>query len=366
MLRTLGRNQGYVIFLAMHVVAIIAMHGVLPFDLAMPCEVFGRVRLPALHDAYQIRVCGEARDIKAGAFDLRVQWDLAHVAGAHTVILPGIANPTMPIAQGVIDAVRAAAARGARIASICTGAFVLAATGLLDGQRATTHWLAAAELAARYPAIDVDPDVLFVDNGRLLTSAGAAAGLDLCLHMVRRDHGAAVAANAARVAVMPLERDGGQAQFILHQPPSSGASLQAVLHWMEQNLHRPLALEDIAQHAAMSTRTLSRRFREQAGTTPLQWVLNARVRRAQQLQETTTLSVERVATEVGFASATTFRDRFVRLVAASPTAYRRMFGGRGPERAHSGPAPPAPRGRIGNLTGSRSRGRRATSGGRPA
>jgi transcriptional regulator GlxA family with amidase domain len=312
----------------MYVVAIIAMHGVVPFDLATPCEVLGRVRVPGIHDAYQIRVCGEALSVKAGAFDIRVQWDLRHLAGAHTVIVPGVANPTMPIADEVLSALRAAAADGARIASICTGAFVLAAAGLLDGLRATTHWLAAPELACRYPAVRVDPNVLFVDNGQILTSAGAAAGLDLCLHLVRRDYGAAVAANAARLSVMPLEREGGQAQFIMHEPPASGATLGPLLRWLEQHLHCPLALEEIARQAAMSTRTLNRRFREQTGTTPLQWVLAARIRRAQQLLETTALSIEQVASAVGFESAMTFRDRFRRLVGTNPQAYRRSFGHR--------------------------------------
>jgi len=302
------------------------MHGVVPFDLSTPCEVFGRVRVPGIQDAYQIRVCGEAKTVKAGAFDLRVQWDLSHLAGAHTVIVPGLANPTMPIADEVIYALQAAAADGARIASICTGAFVLAATGLLDGLRATTHWLAAPELARRYPAIKVDPNVLFVDNGQILTSAGAAAGLDLCLHMVRCDYGNAVAANTARLSVMPLEREGGQAQFIVYEPPTSETTLEPLLRWLEQNLHTPLTLEAIAVEAGMSTRTLNRRFREQSGTTPLQWLLAARIRRAQQLLETTALSIEEVATTVGFASTTTFREHFNRLIDTNPQAYRRNFG----------------------------------------
>ena len=191
----------------------------------------------------------------------------------------------MPIPRDVIAAVREAARSGARVASICTGAFVLAATGLLDGLRATTHWAAVPILAERYPAVTVDPGVLFVDNGQILTSAGAAAGLDLCLHMVRRDYGPAAAAHAARLAVMPLERDGGQAQFIVHQPPASAAGLQPLLHWLTKNLHRELSMEEVARQAAMSPRTLSRQFRQQVGTTLLQWVLAARVRRAQELLE---------------------------------------------------------------------------------
>ena len=311
----------------MHVVAVIAMHGVLPFELAMPCEVFGRVSVPGLREPYSVRVCGETSDIRGGAFDVRVPWDLSHVAGARTVVLPGIADSTMPVSGEVIAAVRNAAGQGARIASICSGAFVLAATGLLDGLRATTHWRAARALADRFPAVSVDPDVLYVDNGQILTSAGATAGLDLCLHMVRRDYGAAVAADAARLAVMPLERSGGQAQFIVHEPPSSSATLTPLLHWLAGNLGCRLSLEEIARQAGMSTRTLIRRFRSQTGTTPLQWTLNARVRRAQELLETTALSVEQIAAQVGFESAVALRDRFAKMLGVSPTAYRRAMGG---------------------------------------
>jgi transcriptional regulator GlxA family with amidase domain len=225
-------------------------------------------------------------------------------------------------------ALRNAAARGARIASICGGAFILAATGLLDSLRATTHWVAASELARRYPNVEVDANVLFVDNGQFLTSAGAAAGLDLCLYMIRQDHGSAVAADAARISVMPLERDGGQAQFIAHEPPTpDGITLEPVLRWMEENAQRELRLEDIAAQAMMSTRTLSRRFREQTGTTPLQWLNRARLRKAQCLLETTGHSVEWIASHVGFGSSTTFRDQFKHLVGISPQAYRRAFRG---------------------------------------
>ncbi len=310
----------------MHVVAVVAYHGVLPFDLATPCEVFGRVTVPGVPEPYAIRVCGEARTIKAGAVDLCVPYRLADVAGAQTVILPGIADPAMSIPGDVLAVVRDAARGGARIASICTGAFVLAATGLLDGLRATTHWRATDLLAARHPAISVDANVLYVDNGQVLTSAGAAAGLDLCLHMVRRDYGPAAAALAARLAVMPLERDGGQAQFIVHQTPSSAASLEPLLRWLGQNLHRALGIEAIARRAAMTPRTLSRHFRQQVGTTLLQWLLAARVRRAQLLLETTDLSVEQVAIQSGFGSAVTLRNRFARSVGTTPTAYRRALG----------------------------------------
>jgi transcriptional regulator GlxA family with amidase domain len=311
----------------MHVVAVVALEGVVPFDLSTPCEVFGRARLADGRAAYEVRVCGVGERIDAGAFELRVRWGLGELARADTVVVPGVTDSALPVPEVVVEALRAAAARGARIASICSGAFVLAATGLLDGLRATTHWLAARALAERHPKVEVDADVLYVDNGQVLTSAGAAAGLDLCLHMVRCDHGAAVAAEAARISVMPLAREGGQAQFIVHaSPQSSDASLEPLRGWIHANLHEPLALDVVARRAAMSTRTLSRRFREQTGTTPAQWILRSRIRRSQELLETTNHPVERIASEVGFGSTTTFRERFRCVVGTSPHAYRRAFG----------------------------------------
>lgn len=222
---------------------------------------------------------------------------------------------------------RTAADRGTRIASLCVGAFTLADTGLLDGLRATTHWAAASELARRHPAIDVDAAVLYVDNGHVLTSAGAAAALDLCLYMVRQDYGSAVAADTARLSVMPLERAGGQAQFIVHEPPvPSGTTLRPLLNWMEENLGgEQLDITTIAAKATMSTRTLNRRFQEQIGTTPLQWLHHARLRQAQFLLETTDHSIERVAGQVGFNAVTTFRERFRDLVGTSPQRYRTQF-----------------------------------------
>ncbi|WP_326653845.1 MULTISPECIES: helix-turn-helix domain-containing protein [unclassified Streptomyces] len=313
----------------MHTVAVLALDGVIAFDLSTPLEVFARTRLPDGRAAYRVRVCAPAEEVDAGAFTLRAPWGLEALADADTIILPGCADPTVPVAPEALDALRAAAARGTRIASICAGAFVLAATGLLDGLRATTHWLCAAALAALHPEVEVDPDVLYVDNGQFLTSAGAAAGLDLCLHMIRRDHGSAVAADAARLSVMPLEREGGQAQFIVHDRPPNpdGATLEPLLRWMEENAGRELTVGEIAAHAGLSTRTLNRRFREQTATTPVQWLHRARVRQAQYLLETTGYSVDRIATQVGFGSPTAFRDRFKRQVGTSPHAYRRAFQG---------------------------------------
>ncbi|MFK0236173.1 GlxA family transcriptional regulator [Streptomyces vinaceus] len=313
----------------MHTVAVLALDGVIAFDLSTPIEVFGRTRLPDGRPAYRVRVCAPTREVDAGAFTLKAPWPLRTLAEADTIVLPGVADPGVPFPPEVLDALREAAGRGTRIASICTGAFVLAATGLLDGLRATTHWVAAPLLAARYPAIEVDPDVLYVDNGQFLTSAGAAAGLDLSLHLIRRDHGSAVAADTARLSVMPLERDGGQAQFIVHEHPPAprGSTLEPLLRWMEDNARRELTLDEVAARAGMSVRTLNRRFREHTGTSPLQWLHRARVRQAQYLLETTGHPVERIASQVGFGSPTAFRDRFRRITGTSPNAYRRAFQG---------------------------------------
>ncbi|BCJ54437.1 AraC family transcriptional regulator [Actinoplanes sp. NBRC 14428] len=311
----------------MHIVAVLALDGVVAFDLATPLEVFGRTRLPDGSAAYDVRVCGTGPEVDAGAFAIRAPYSLDLLQEADTVIVPGIADLAAPVPEKVVSGLRTAAARGTRIASVCVGAFVLAATGLLDGRRATTHWAAASRLAEWFPEVEVDPGVLYVDNGQFLTSAGAAAGLDLCLHLVRRDHGSAVAADAARVSVMPLEREGGQAQFIVpEQPPAPrGSTMEPLLRWMQENAGRDLTMAEIAARAGMSTRTLNRRFREQTGTTPLQWLHRARIRHAQHLLETTADGVDRIGTRVGFGSPTAFRDRFKRIVGTSPYAYRHAF-----------------------------------------
>ncbi|HVV08973.1 GlxA family transcriptional regulator [Amycolatopsis sp.] len=305
----------------MHTVAVLALDQVVPFDLGTPLEVFGRT------PGYQVRVCAAEPQVDAGLFTISAPWGLDALEDADTVIVPGTADAAKPVSPVVLDALRGAAARGARIASICSGTFILAAAGLLDGLRATTHWCAADGLARMYPAISVDPDVLYVDNGQILTSAGAAAGLDLCLHMIRRDLGSEAAATAARFSVVPLEREGGQAQFIPHElpPAPQGSTLEPLLDWLQANTGRDLTLADIARHSGMSTRTLLRRFREQLGSTPLQWLHRTRIRQAQHLLETTTESVERIAGLVGFGSPTAFRERFKRITGVSPNAYRRTF-----------------------------------------
>lgn len=314
----------------MHTVAVLALDKVVPFDLSTPLEVFTRTRLPDGRRAYRVRICGATPTVDAGAFTLQPPHGLDGLRGADTVIVPGCADATATVPDDVLAALRRAAADGTRIASICAGAFILAATGLLDGLRATTHWLATDLLADRYPAVDVDPDVLYVDNGQTLTSAGAAAAFDLCLHLVRRDHGPAVAADTARAVVMPLERAGDQRQFVNHpaSPPDDGRTLEPLLRWLHDNASRPLTLDAIAAHAAMSTRSLNRRFRDEVGTTPMQWLRTTRVRRAQHLLEATDHTVERVAQLAGFASAAALREHFAAVVGTNPTTYRRAFRAR--------------------------------------
>jgi transcriptional regulator GlxA family with amidase domain len=311
---------------APHRVAVLAFDGVVLGDLSTPCELFGRARDAPGRPRYDVRVCSNLREVESEHVTLKVPWRLPVARRADTVIVPGIEDLERPIPPAILRVIRQAVERGARVASICSGAFVLAAAGVLDGLRATTHWRSAAELARRYPRIAVDADVLYVDNGAILTSAGAAAGLDLCLHLVRRDLGAEAAAGVARAAVMPLEREGGQAQFIDHQPPApEGTSMGTLLTWIEQNLGADLSLPVLARRAAMSTRSLSRHFRLEVGTTPASWIAGARVRRAQRLLETTGLSVERLAAEVGFGSSVVLRARFREIVGTSPQSYRRSF-----------------------------------------
>lgn len=310
-----------------HRVGVVAFDGVVLGDVAVPCEVFGRVQGPDGRPAYEVRVCSARAEVESAHVVIKTPWRLPSLARCDTVIVPGIEDVFGPMPGEVVRAILRASERGARIASICSGAFILAATGLLDGMRATTHWLGAPLLQERYPRVEVDADVLYVDHGHLLTSAGAAAGMDLCIHIIRSDLGAEAAARVARLSVMPLERAGGQAQFIDHpSPDADGESLTEVLDWIERNLRSPLTLPIIAHRAAMSTRTLSRRFREQTGATPAQWVVRARVREARRLLETTSLSVEHVATNVGFGSSAVLRQRFAQLVGTSPRAYRSAFG----------------------------------------
>lgn len=314
----------------MHVVAVLALPDTIAFDLATAVEAFGRVQLPSGAPGYRIVVCGSQPEVTAGPLRIATDHGLEALAEADTIVVPGRNDPTVDTSQEVLSALTAAHARGVRIASICSGAITLAATGLLDGKRATTHWIATEYFRARFPAVDLDPDVLYVDEGQVLTSAGASAGLDLCLHMIARDYGAAVAADAARLAVAPLHRSGGQAQFILRNQAAvkhiaERTELDDVLAWIEQEAHRDVTLHDIAARAAVSVRTLNRRFQSETGQTPMQWLTGVRVRHAQQLLESTAYGVERIGREVGFTSPANFREQFRRLTGVAPLNYRNTF-----------------------------------------
>jgi transcriptional regulator GlxA family with amidase domain len=315
-------------------VAVLAFDGVVLGDLSVPCEVFTRARNADGSPAYDVRVCSAQPRVRTRHLQLDVPHRLRQLGRAHTVVVPGLDEgaplPTKAVAA-LKRALSSTRARRPRAMSICTGAFVLAATGVLDGLRVTTHWRACALLKQRFPALEVDPDVLYVDHGELLTSAGAAAAVDLCLHVVREDLGAVEAARVARLAVAPLERSGGQAQFIEHPPPETGDTPLADLGlWLECNVSEDLSLPALAKRAGLSTRTLTRHVKRHLGITPAQWVAQTRVRRAQALLERTELSIEQIAEQVGFGSTAVLREHFARSVKVSPSQWRRSFAGRGP------------------------------------
>jgi transcriptional regulator GlxA family with amidase domain len=250
----------------------------------------------------------------------------AALVGADTVVVPSTDDLDAEPDPALLEALRQAHARGARIAALCTGAFVLAAAGLLDGRVATTHWMHAEELARRYPGVEVRADVLYVDEGDVLTSAGKTAALDLCLHLVRLDLGAAAANGLARRLVVPAHRGGGQAQFISPPPaPRSPEGLAPTLEWARARLDQPLTVRDLAQHAGLSTRQLARRMRADVGAGPLDWLHRQRISRAQELLERTDASIEQVATGCGLGTAATLRRHFHRTVGVTPTAYRATF-----------------------------------------
>ncbi|GAA2177755.1 helix-turn-helix domain-containing protein [Leucobacter tardus] len=310
----------------MHTVVVLALPDVIAFDLATAVEIFSRVTLPDGRPAYRVVVAGTEPTVEAGPLQITTRDDLAALARADTIIVPGRNVAAASLPDGLAEVLKAATRDGTRIASICVGAFVLARAGLLDGLHATTHWLATGLLAQQHPQVVVEPDVLYTDNGHILTSAGAAAGLDLCLHMIRRDYGTAVAAHASRLAVAPLHRTGGQAQFIVRNPPTlRTASLEDVLIWIEENAHHPLALTDIAAAAHTSVRTLTRHFKQETGQAPMEWVAGVRIRQAQELLETTDHGVDRIARQTGFTSPSNFRAQFRRTVGVTPSEYRATF-----------------------------------------
>ncbi|MGB6162445.1 MAG: DJ-1/PfpI family protein [Pseudonocardiaceae bacterium] len=310
----------------MHRIVALALPEVEDFDLAIPARVFGR-RFE--RDRYSFGVCASTPGLvpTTTGYAVHAPLGLNALAAADTVVVPGYYPHDEP-APAALQALRAAADRGARVVSICTGAFALAAAGLLDGRRATTHWGAAVELAARYPTIDVDPEVLYVDSGQVLTSAGVAAGIDLCLHLVRTDYGAQAATGIARGMVVAPHRDGGQAQFLQRPIPASGTGLAATCAWALNQLAEPLTVADLAQHAGWAPRTFARHFTAETGTTPLRWLTAQRLLEARRLLETTDLPIDQVAERCGLGTAANLRLHLSRDAATTPTAYRHTYRGR--------------------------------------
>lgn len=321
-------------------VVALAYDGLCTFEFGIAVEMFGLPR-PELPVWYDFRVCAIERGPLRAAGGLRVHADggLEALEGAGTVIVPGWRGADAPPPPKLLAALSVAHARGARLLSFCSGVFVLAATGLLDGRRATTHWRYADALAARFPRVRVEPDVLYVDEGSLLTSAGSAAALDLSLHLIRRDHGPQVANQVARRAVVPAHRDGGQAQFIPSPLPAQGESLGALLEWMRRRLDRPLPLAELATRARTSERTLLRRFEAATGRSPRQWLIEERLGRARELLEGSRLSVEQIADRCGYGHADSLRHHFRRALGVSPARYRERFAHR-PVRHPSASNPP--------------------------
>lgn len=308
-------------------VAVLAYDGLCMFEFACATEVFGLSRPELGPSWYRFETCAAKRRVR-GQYGATVKVDagLDRLAAAGTVVIPGWQGIDVPVPQAITHALRHAHAGGARLLSICSGATVLAATGLLDGKRVATHWRYAEALARAYPAVQVDADVLYVDEGQLLSSAGSAAGLDLCLHLVRRDHGADVANHVARRLVIPPHREGGQAQFVERPVPVRPRdSLSALMVAMRQRLGDDLGIAELARMAAMSERSLIRHFKAATGTSPGDWLTGVRVDRARELLETSSLPIERIAEATGFGTATTLRHHFRRRLGTSPGAYRSRF-----------------------------------------
>jgi AraC family transcriptional regulator, transcriptional activator FtrA len=311
-------------------VAVVVDDGVSPFELAVACEVFGVDRSDDGLPHFRFSICSPRPGLLRAetGFQLLAPCRLGPLATADLIVVPALGMDYQP-ARPLVRALRGAVDRGAQVVSLCSGAFVLGRAGLLDGRRATTHWRHAERLRAEFPRVEVVPDVLFVQDGPIATSAGTAAGLDLCLHLLRASFGAAVANGFGRRMVVSPQRDGGQAQFV--ESPLRAVdvhSLAPVLQWAQEHLDAELSVAVLARRAAMSERTFARRFREETGTTPHHWVLARRVALAEQLLETADLGVEEVAHRCGFGSATMLRHHFTRLRGTPPAAYRRTFGHR--------------------------------------
>ncbi|WP_333777379.1 GlxA family transcriptional regulator [Streptomyces sp. IBSBF 3136] len=317
-----------------NVVAVL-LDGVNPFELAVVCEVFGTDRSDEGLPVYDFAVASaEGRTLRSNAgFSLHVEHGLERLDSADLIAVPaGSHYASRPFPPELLDALRRGVDRGARVLSVCSGVFMLAAAGLLEGRRCAVHWHHADELARQYPRLTVEPDVLYVDEDPVITSAGTAAGIDACLHLVRKEQGPEVANRIARRMVVPPHRDGGQAQFIERPLPKAPCdTVGEVLAWMERHLDREVTVEQLAARAHMAPRTFARRFQQETGTTPYRWILRQRVLLAQELLEGTDETMEAIASRTGFGTAAALRHQFVRALDTTPAAYRRTF--RGPQAA---------------------------------
>lgn len=310
-------------------VVLLAIPGVAPFEFGVVCEVFGIDRSDTGGPAFDFTIATATPGPVPTSlgYDMVIESDLAVAAQADLIAVP--AHRIENIDERYLEVIRAAEARGAWVLSVCSGAFALAQAGILEGRRATTHWMHTDRLAAQYPATRVDPDVLFVEDRKVVTSAGTAAGIDAALHIVRKEHGAAATNVIARRMVVPPQRDGGQSQYI-EQPVKAECtdSFAAVAEWMLENLSQDLTVDQLARKALMSSRTFARRFRADMGTTPAAWLNRQRLIRAQQLLEQSDDGLESIAQETGFGTAAVMRHHFVKVLQTSPQAYRRAFGAR--------------------------------------
>jgi transcriptional regulator GlxA family with amidase domain len=316
-----------------HRVAVLALPGVIPFELAIAARIFGGAVTADERPLYDVVTCTvDGSPVQtADDYSITVQYDASVLATADTVVIPPsrVLEELIDTNGHLDDAVRRALDQirpGTRMLAICTGAFVLAAAGLLDGRPAATHWAEAEQLEQLFPAVQVDPDVLYIDDGDILTSAGVAAGIDLCLHVIRRDHGSTVASSVARACVVPPRREGGQAQYVRRPiPPEQDGGTAATRAWATERLGSPLSLVELAQHARMSVRTFTRRFRAETGVSPGTWLAVQRLDYARQLLEDTDLPVDQIADRTGLGSGTNLRQQLRETAGVSPTAYRRMF-----------------------------------------
>ena len=311
-----------------HRVVALAYEGLCTFEFGIVVEAFALPRPELRVPWYRFSVCSlESGPVRGmGGVIIQAGAGLGGLRRADTIVIPGWRDADEPPPAALLSSLAAAYRRGARVVSICSGAFVLAAAGLLDGKRATTHWRYAERLAARFPKVRVEPDVLYIDEGQVLTSAGSAAGIDLCLHIIRNDFGAGIANQVARRLVVPPHRDGGQSQYVSRPVVvDQSRSLGRLLEWANANLHRDLTIDALARQARMSPRSFARHFSAEIGTTPHRWLTSQRLLAAQQRLETTGESVDRIAEAVGLQTAATLRHHFRRAFRTSPTAYRRRF-----------------------------------------